>query len=151
MPGVTRTRRGLVVLSLIVLGIGIWGVVTYFDQLDSWRLAGVAIIALAFYALAILGVSAEMAQVDSVRGLFRLYGKLWAVVILVVGTFCGGAWLLLVGVVAITPAWAPAWVEQLLFLLAFLGLVRVLIQVYPRVAERIDVWVTRRSEDGSRT
>ena len=136
-------RRGLLLLELAMLVLGIWGIIVHFQALDAHRLAGVYIIALVLYALAIFGVYTEMVHVDTMGGLWRLFGKLWAVILLVVVTFCGGVWLLIVGIAAIWPSWLPGWLEAAVVIIAFTWLVAGLIKFYQRAAEVIDDWAAK--------
>jgi hypothetical protein len=128
--------------SLIALfALGIWVIVRYFDELDSYRAAGVWILALLFYLLSMIGLYPEMADRTTVQGIGRTYAKFWVVIGLVVGTFCGGAWALLVGLTVLMPSWMPGWIQYLIFMVAFLGFVSGLIKLYMRSADLIGEWL----------
>ena len=136
-------RRGLVLLELSILVLGIWGVATHFEWLDAHRLAGVAIVGLLFFALSMLGAYGQMSDAETLPDLMRAFAKFWLVVLVVVGTFCGGAWLLIVGIAAIWPSWLPGWLEAAVVIIAFTWLVAGLIKFYQRAAEVIDDWISR--------
>lgn len=118
-------RFALTLLLVLVLAGGVLATVWWYPWLDQFALGGPAIVGLAFSAIAIFGIHAQLAAElpdDTPPGLtlrrFRTYVGQMAIFI---PAFAGGIWLVLRAVNLLLPSVLPEAFLGPVAVLAFLG------------------------------
>lgn len=133
-------RASLALLLLLILGGGIAATVRYWTWLDARRLAGVAIVGLAFFAIAILGINLQLGEdfrgqnepLKMVRRFLRYTGQ----IVIFLAIFLDGIWALLSGITHLLSPILPDWLVGLIYVIAFTWYIAGVIKVLSWLAER---------------
>jgi hypothetical protein len=135
-----------VILTLpwvLALGTGIYATICYFDRLDQYRLAGIAIFGLTLFALGIMGVTGQVASETNEETpawqVIRLYLTSMGRLVGIILAFLAGIWLLLMAVVEVFSSFLPDWAVGLIFIIAFTWYIAGVIKVFGWLYDR-GIW-----------
>lgn len=136
-------RAALTLPWVLALGAGIYGLIRYFDLLNHYRLAGIAIFGLVMFALGIMGVRGQVASETDEETpawqVIRLYLTSMGRLVGVILVFLAGIWLLLMAVVEVFSSFLPDWVVGLIFVIAFTWYIAGVIKVAGWLSDR-GIW-----------
>jgi hypothetical protein len=133
-------RIALTLLLILALAAGIFTLAHYWEWMVSVRLAGPMIIALLFFAVATFGLYLDLGQgvaeeATSLEICAHFINRLIPILLLVIG-FSGGAWVLLLIVEWLSPAWLPGWISGTIFLVSFVWYVAGVIKLLMWLSDR---------------
>ena len=136
----TMLRVLLLLLLLLVLAGGVGLTVRYWAWLDARHLAGVAVVGLCFFAVAILGIHLQLAE-DLPEGtepaeVVRRFARYTSQVVVFLLVFLSGIAAIVVGVKQVLAAVLPDWLTGIVYFAAFLGYIAGVIRVLLWLSER---------------
>jgi hypothetical protein len=136
-----RGLRALLILPLILLlAGGTLATIGSFEWLDQRRLGGIVIMALVFWAVAILGIYMQLGEDHDCNAPPARVARGCLVYTAQIGTFIalfvGGIWLLLLAVTRALSGFAPDWAVTTVFIMAFTGYIAAVLKLLGWLIDR---------------
>jgi uncharacterized membrane protein len=143
-------------INIFLFGSGalaLWGTIAYIDWMNEQRLSGVAVIALLFYAIAILGINMQLSQDflnqnpgawQFLRRFLYYYGQFLGLVVI----FLGGLWLIIRTAhnMEHSLGWIPSGWGEIVAVLGFISYVGALLRLKEWADTRKSAQPTREND-----